>query len=635
MTKTKRIFLACLTVFSLELCCCRLPLAHADTISVNFNNGQFTLLGATDIAGVIPVDNWNNFANNGGLGLVNLDPTDLIDETGADTGADIIWNVSQSAFNSNNGQGNQRMMEGWFGVNAVNGDHITIEGLPQTYTESGYDAYVYFDSDQVAPNQRTMTFAVGDASLTGTELPVNYPGQFIEASDEGEGNYVVFRGLTDDNFSLTAVTNDGGPASVNGLQITTELPPDPPDPNAPIHRYDASEAGNTNDSWQDAVGGSHWTLANAERNTVDSPNTNITAAYRLLAPGAGFGGDTAPFPAGDISYELWVRPGQLDDNHQVIFETGGGQNGTSILMTEAEVRLLNSSGNVRGFDMAIPLEGNIDESDFIQIVAALNPDESIIDLYVNGSAGGSDMASANGIVGRGGNRASLFTWGSGLANAGNPDDAAGGTFNLGGRTELPDMTPDGLTQFLGDIALMNVYSRTLTAEEVAAAFAELVSGNGLVCDFNGDALCDVTDIDLMYGAGDISAGVSVPPADSELDLTGDNVIDQADVDQWLSDAAAENGFAAPFVKGDANLDGTLNASDLNALALNWQQSGAVWSTGDFTGEGLVNASDLNLLALNWQSSIPQAAAAVPEPSTMTLDLLAMVFCIRWRRRRSS
>ena len=631
MTKTNRIFLVCLKIVLLGLCC-SLSLTHADTISVNLNNGQFTLLAPTDVAGVIPADNWNNFANNGGLGLVNLDPTDVIDETGADSGADITWNASESAFNSNNGQGSQRMMEGWFGLNAVNGDHITIDGLPQTYTDSGYDAYVYFDSDQVAPNERTMTFAVGDTSITGTELPVNYPGQFMEASGGSVGNYVVFRGLTDDVFSLTAVTDDGGPASVNGLQITTELPPDP---NAPFHIYDASAAGNTNDSWQDAVGGRHWTLANVERNTVDSPNTNITAAYRLLAPGAGFGGDTTPFPAGDISYELWVRPGQLDNNHQVIFETGGGQNGTSILMTEAEVRLLNSSGNARGFDMTVPLEGSIDESDFIQIVAALNPDESMIDLYVNGSAGGSETASANGTVGRGGNRASLFTWGSGLANAGNPDDAPGGTFNLGGRTELPDMTPDGLTQFLGDIALMNVYSRTLTVEEVAAAFAAVVSDNGVLCDFNGDALCDVADIDLMYGAGDIAAGVSVPPADSDLDLTGDNLVDQADVDQWLSDAAAENGFAASFVKGDANLDGTVNASDLNALALNWQQAGAVWSTGDFTGEGMVNASDLNLLALAWQSSIPQAAAAaVPEPATITRALLAMVlvFCGRCRRR---
>ena len=47
------------------------PVTQADTISVNFNNGQFTLLELTDVVGVVPHDNWNNFANNGGLGLVN------------------------------------------------------------------------------------------------------------------------------------------------------------------------------------------------------------------------------------------------------------------------------------------------------------------------------------------------------------------------------------------------------------------------------------------------------------------------------------------------------------------------------------------------------------------------------------
>ena len=68
--------------------------------------------------------------------------------------------------------------------------------------------------------------------------------------------------------------------------------------------------------------------------------------------------------------------------------------------------------------------------------------------------------------------------------------------------------------------------------------------------------------------------------------------------------------------GDASGDGTINATDLNALALKWRESVTTWSDGDFTGDGTVDAADLNLLALNWQSSIGLAAAAisVPEPS---------------------
>ncbi|HWP39859.1 MAG TPA: endonuclease/exonuclease/phosphatase family protein [Tepidisphaeraceae bacterium] len=54
--------------------------------------------------------------------------------------------------------------------------------------------------------------------------------------------------------------------------------------------------------------------------------------------------------------------------------------------------------------------------------------------------------------------------------------------------------------------------------------------------------------------------------------------------------------------GDANLDGIVNAIDLEALALGWQQTDAFWSAGDFTYDGLVNLRDLFLLAQNWQQS---------------------------------
>ena len=75
--------------------------------------------------------------------------------------------------------------------------------------------------------------------------------------------------------------------------------------------------------------------------------------------------------------------------------------------------------------------------------------------------------------------------------------------------------------------------------------------------------------------------------------------------------------------GDTNLDGTVDAADLNALALKWRNSVAGWSVGDFTADGLVNSADLNALALNWRQSIPAAAssnASVPEPPSLVLTL---------------
>jgi hypothetical protein len=67
------------------------------------------------------------------------------------------------------------------------------------------------------------------------------------------------------------------------------------------------------------------------------------------------------------------------------------------------------------------------------------------------------------------------------------------------------------------------------------------------------------------------------------------------------------------------LDGVNDASDLNALALNWQDANTnTWTGGNFTGAG-VDAADLNGLALGWQQSIAAAGAtAVPEPASLLL-----------------
>ena len=145
------------------------------------------------------------------------------------------------------------------------------------------------------------------------------------------------------------------------------------------------------------------------------------------------------------------------------------------------------------------------------------------------------------------------------------------------------------------------------------------------------------DIDLMYDAGNLSSGVSVPPADSKFDLNEDETVNLIDLNQWLLDAGAENGFSSPYLLGDANLNGIVNSSDLNLLALNWRANERLWSAGDFNADGVVNSVDLNSIALNWRSSIPSAAsqtAAVPEPATAFLAVFALtaLTCLRWRTR---
>ncbi len=93
---------------------------------------------------------------------------------------------------------------------------------------------------------------------------------------------------------------------------------------------------------------------------------------------------------------------------------------------------------------------------------------------------------------------------------------------------------------------------------------------------------------------------------------------------------------APYLLGDANLDGSVNATDLNALGQNWRGHPNAWQSGDFTADGTVDASDLNALGQNWRASIPIAAAqttAVPEPATHVVLVLfgTLMFALKSRK----
>jgi hypothetical protein len=97
---------------------------------------------------------------------------------------------------------------------------------------------------------------------------------------------------------------------------------------------------------------------------------------------------------------------------------------------------------------------------------------------------------------------------------------------------------------------------------------------------------------------------------------------------WVSPAETYGLAWQANLLGDANLDGVVDAFDLNVLASNWQAGGRLWTEGDFTADGVVDAFDLNALAGNWQrsdgGSLEAAlaahpllrAAAVPEPASL-------------------
>ena len=117
-------------------------------------------------------------------------------------------------------------------------------------------------------------------------------------------------------------------------------------------------------------------------------------------------------------------------------------------------------------------------------------------------------------------------------------------------------------------------------------------------EVDGEHTLDSADIDELVRQ--IVAGTD----NAEFDLSGDGVVDQADIDAWLALAGPANGWGGPLLRGDANCDGFVDGSDFNALAVHWGREAEGWSRGDFIADGVVDASDFNALAVNWFQSAP-------------------------------
>ncbi|MEM8678236.1 MAG: choice-of-anchor Q domain-containing protein [Planctomycetota bacterium] len=106
------------------------------------------------------------------------------------------------------------------------------------------------------------------------------------------------------------------------------------------------------------------------------------------------------------------------------------------------------------------------------------------------------------------------------------------------------------------------------------------------CDFDGDEICDIADIDALVGA--IAAGTNDPL----YDLTGDDRVDLVDRDAWLVEAGAMNlASGNAYLLGDANLDGVVDGQDF----IIWNQhrftATAAWSQADFNADGQTDGQD--------------------------------------------
>jgi hypothetical protein len=155
-----------------------------------------------------------------------------------------------------------------------------------------------------------------------------------------------------------------------------------------------------------------------------------------------------------------------------------------------------------------------------------------------------------------------------------------------------------------------------------------VSIEGVDADFNDDGLFNCADVDSLVG------NIASQGNDAAFDLSGDGIVNTADLDLWLIDAGAANlGPGRPYLRGDANLDGGVDGTDFGVWNSNKFTNTAAWCRGDFSADGVVDGSDFGIWNSNKFTS-SDGTAAVPEPGLTGL-LAAAIGCLmaRWGQRR--
>ena len=133
-------------------------------------------------------------------------------------------------------------------------------------------------------------------------------------------------------------------------------------------------------------------------------------------------------------------------------------------------------------------------------------------------------------------------------------------------------------------------------------------------DFTGDSSVNVDDIDALRTA--IRTGDNSPL----FNLNGDSVIDMGDLDHLVQTILGTD-------YGDANLDFSINQSDVDTVRSNFSGNGE-WSAGNFDSNLLIDAVDLSMIRRN---STASPSAPAPEPLAVTMLFLGTVLIARRAR----
>lgn len=186
-----------------------------------------------------------------------------------------------------------------------------------------------------------------------------------------------------------------------------------------------------------------------------------------------------------------------------------------------------------------------------------------------------------------------------------------------------------LSGFVDDL---QIYTQALSAEDAAFLFANpgmTIGGAADPFDYNRDGVLDIADLELL--SAEVKAGTN----NVSFDVNGDGSVDAADIVQYVESPDSLNTWV-----GDANLDGEFNSGDLVSLFSAGQFEDGIamnstWTSGDFNGDGEFDSGDFvsAFAGGGFEQGPRAAAAAVPEPTCLSMLLLPVYLLIRIRRQR--
>ena len=143
-------------------------------------------------------------------------------------------------------------------------------------------------------------------------------------------------------------------------------------------------------------------------------------------------------------------------------------------------------------------------------------------------------------------------------------------------------------------------------------------------DFDGDLDVDADDIDIL--CANMGGDVATYDMDGDLDVDEDDMIYHIENLVELQDGSGRVGT----MRGDFNLDGFVNATDLAIMKPNFGLSGMLYSDGNANCDVVINGTDLAVLSGNIGFAAP--TGAIPEPLTIGLLSIGGVALLRRRSR---